>query len=118
VVKIDDLSKEIAKQLSLYTEDVEAEVEEAKDDVSKESVKLLRQKSPKKSGDYAKGWSRKKINKDFVVYNRTAPQLTHLLEHGHVNQDGGRTPGEAHIRPVEEEINQQYLDRVERAIKS
>jgi galactokinase/mevalonate kinase-like predicted kinase len=116
-VKIDDLSKEIAKQLSQYTADVEEAVEAIKEDVSKEAVALLKQTSPKKTGDYRKGWAKKKVGKDIVIHNKTDGQLTHLLENGHVKVGGGRVPAKVHIRPVEEKTTESYLDQVEKAIK-
>lgn len=116
-IRIDDLSKEIAKELSRYTAELEEEVEVIKDEVSKETVTLLRNKSPEKSGDYAKGWARKKIGKDYVVYNKDNGQLTHVLENGHAKAGGGRVPAQVHIRPVEEKIVDSYIDRVEKAIK-
>jgi hypothetical protein len=117
-VKIDGLAKEIARQVVLYTSEVEEKVAAAKDEVTKEAVALLKQTSPKDTGDYAKGWTRKKVGEDYIIHNRTDYQLTHLLEHGHVNRDGGRTPGRPHIRPVEEKTISDYLNRVEKAIKS
>jgi hypothetical protein len=116
-IKIDGLSKEIAKQLSQYTAEVEEEVEQIKDDVSKEAVSLLRKTSPEKTGDYRKGWTRKKIGKDYVIYNKTNGQLTHLLEKGHAKAGGGRVAARVHIRPVEEKTSETYLNRVEEAVK-
>jgi galactokinase/mevalonate kinase-like predicted kinase len=116
-VKIDDLSKEIAKQLNQYTEDVKEAVEEIKEDVSKEAVALLKQTSPKKTGDYRKGWTKKRIGKDFVIHNKTDGQLTHLLENGHAKAGGGRVPAQVHISPVEEKIVESYIDRVEKVVK-
>jgi hypothetical protein len=117
MVRIDDLSKEISNQLSRYTEQVAEEIEVAKDVVTKETVKELKRNSPKNTGSYAKGWTRKKVGKDIVVHNRTDYQLTHLLEHGHANKNGGRTPGQAHIRPAEEKAIKEFTERVERAVK-
>ncbi|MCM3454404.1 HK97 gp10 family phage protein [Heyndrickxia oleronia] len=118
MVKVKDLSKEIARQLSLYTESVKEEVEVIKEDVTKEAVSLLKQKSPKDTGSYAKSWARKKVGKNIVIYNK-APnyRLTHLLENGHVKRGGGRVAAKVHIRPVEEKIVDEYVSRVERAIK-
>lgn len=117
MVKINGLAKEIAKQLSQFTSVVEEEVEIAKDAVTKEGVSLLKQKSPKDTGDYSKGWTRTKDGKAIVVHNRTKGQLTHILEHGHVKVNGGRVAGSPHIRPVEEHMVKDFEDRVERAIK-
>ena len=116
MVKVKDLSKEIAKQLSLYTESVKKEVEVIKEDVTKEAVSLLKQKSPRDSGDYAKNWAKKKVGKNIVIYNRKY-QITHLLEFGHVKRGGGRVAAKVHIRPVEEKIVDDYVSRVERVIR-
>ncbi|NYV66179.1 HK97 gp10 family phage protein [Bacillus sp. Gen3] len=118
MVKVKDLSKEIARQLSLYTESVKEEVEVIKEDVTKEAVSLLKQKSPKDTGSYAKSWARKKVGKNIVIYNKTPNyRLTHLLENGHVKRGGGRVAARIHIRPVEEKIVDEYVSRVERAIR-
>lgn len=61
--------------------------------------------SPVNKGDYKKGWSvrtkRLKFGFEGVIYNRTYPGLTHLLNNGHVkaNQFGtyGRKAGDNHI---------------------
>lgn len=116
-IRIDDLSKKIAKELSRYTAELEEEVEVIKDEVSKETVTLLRNTSPEKSGDYARGWTRKKVGKDYVIYNKDKGQLTHVLENGHAKVGGGRVAAKVHIRPVEEKANETYLNRVGKAVK-
>ncbi|OLN21904.1 hypothetical protein BTO30_12460 [Domibacillus antri] len=118
MVKIGDLSNEIAKQLSRYTKDVEDAVEVAKEEVAKNAVAELKEKSPKLTGRYAKGWALKKVDGRHVIYNRTDGQLTHLLEFGHVKAGGGRVPARVHIRPAEEKAINEFVDRVEKAIRS
>ncbi|MBH0174714.1 HK97 gp10 family phage protein [Fictibacillus sp. 23RED33] len=117
MVKIADLEKEIARQIKLYTTSVEEDLVEAKDEVSRDGVSLLKQNSPEDTGDYRKGWTRKKIGQDFVIHNKTDYQLTHLLEYGHVKAGGGRVSPKVHIRPVEERLVDEYVKRVEKAIK-
>lgn len=117
MVRVDDLSKEIARQLSLYTASVEEEVELAKKDVAKVAVTELRQMSPELTGDYKKGWTSKRVGKDIVVHNSTNYQLTHLLENGHSKASGGRVAAKVHIAPVEEQVVEDYVNRVERAIR-
>lgn len=117
MVKVSGLANEIAKQLSLYTEAVEEKVELAKEEVSKKVVDELKQTSPKLTGDYAKGWTRKKVGNDYVIHNRTKHQVTHLLEHGHVKAGGGRVAPRVHIRPAEEKAISEYIEHVEKAIE-
>lgn len=78
--------------------------------------------SPKGPKNYAKGWSvrtkRYKYGFDGIVFNRTHPRLTHLLEKSHVirNQHGqyGRTgPGHGqveHIGPAAEKVEEYFLE--------
>jgi Bacteriophage HK97-gp10, putative tail-component len=117
VLKIVGLENEIARQLKLYTTSVEEDLMEAKDEVSKEGVSLLKQNSPEDTGDYRKGWARKKVGQDYVIHNKTDYQLTHLLEYGHAKADGGRVSPRVHIRPVEERLVDAFVNRVEKAIK-
>lgn len=117
MVKVNDLTKEIARALQEYSTEVEEGLEEAKVEVAKDTVKRLKQTSPKKTGDYRKGWARKKVGTAQVVHNRTNYQLTHLLEYGHAKRGGGRVAGIPHISPAEEWANDEYLKRVEKVIR-
>jgi hypothetical protein len=117
VVKIDDITNEISKYLRQYTQEVQDEVKQASDDVTKDGVKQLKSTSPKDSGKYAKGWTRKKQGEGYVIHNKVY-QLTHLLEKGHAKRGGGRVAPRVHIAPVEEKMIKDFEKRIERAIKS
>lgn len=117
MVKVNDLTEEITRALQEYSTEVEEGLEEAKVEVAKDTVKRLKQTSPKKTGDYRKGWARKKVGTAQVVHNRTDYQLTHLLEYGHAKRGGGRVAGIPHISPAEEWANDEYLKRVEKVIR-
>ena len=101
----------MAEILDTYAKDVKTATDKSIDKVTKESVQKLKSTSPRKTGDYAKGWTKKKVKgrngiDEVTVHNKTDYQLTHLLENGHVvrNAKGtyGRTNGIKHIKPVEE----------------
>ncbi|WP_371399296.1 HK97 gp10 family phage protein, partial [Bacillus toyonensis] len=49
----------MTKELQRYTHLVEEDLEVAKEEVSKNLVDELQQKSPKKTGKYRKGWRKK-----------------------------------------------------------
>ncbi|MDD9149257.1 HK97 gp10 family phage protein [Sporolactobacillus sp. CQH2019] len=112
-----NLADEIARALQEYTDDVTVELDDVKDTISKEAVSELRATSPKRTGDYAKGWSRKKTAHGYVVYNRTDYQLTHLLEYGHAKRNGGRVRAYPHIAPVEQKVIDKFTNATEKAVK-
>lgn len=116
-IKLNQLTNEIARALTEYSDDVEDDLNRAKDNISKEAVTELKSGSPKKTGDYAKGWARKKTAHGYVVYNRTDYQLTHLLERGHMKRNGGRTKAIPHIAPVEAKVIDGFTKAVEKAVK-
>lgn len=111
-----DLTKEIMSALREYTDDVVEKVEKSADEISKKGVKLLKEKSPKKSGEYARGWSRVKTKGGYIIKNKKY-QLTHLLEKGHAKVGGGRVPARVHIAPVEEQLIDEFVKEVEKAVK-
>lgn len=86
-------------------------------DVAKQARSQLKQTSPRGDGarHYADGWSmrtqRKRGHVEAVVFNKTKPGLAHLLEKGHANRDGGRTPGREHVRPAYEAAERELLRR-------
>lgn len=117
-IPLDQLGDEIAKILSEYTEDVIEGIDEAGQEVAKEAIRELKAKSPKKTGGYAKGWTKKTEKKvgdvsTVIIYNKNKPGLTHLLEHGHAKRGGGRVDGIPHIKPVEEKIIKEFSSKVE-----
>lgn len=123
---LDLVSDQIAKIFDEYDRDMKRKVNNSVDKVAKESVQKLKDNSPKKTGDYAKGWKikrergRNRIN-DVTIHNATDYRLTHLLENGHVirNKKGtyGRTSGRKHIKPVEEYFNSEVVEEIERELE-
>lgn len=102
----------ISATLKEYEQKVTDEVRENVLKVAKEMVDELRENSPKRSGDYAKGW-KSKVTKDkefefeASVYNARKPGLTQVLEFGHVIMNGtrrvlGEVEGIEHIYPARE----------------
>lgn len=118
MVRINQLQNEIMRQLNIYTNEVQAKVKLTQEELGKEAVQKLKKDSPKLTGSYRKGWRLKKEKDRVIVHNATDYQLTHLLEKGHANRDGGRTPPQVHIAPVEEKVVDEYIQRVERDIQS
>ena len=95
-IKIDRLADEVMKGLNKYaevtTENVKKAVRKAASTVRRE----IQTNAPKKSGDYAKSWTTKKVREsshtlEMVVHSRNKYQLAHLLEFGRCLRQGGRT---------------------------
>ena len=112
------VTEQIEAVLEQFMDREDNEVEKAFNKARTETVKKLKETSPKgRRGDYARGWTSRKGKSsamggkyitalDITVYNKTDYQLTHLLERGHViaNQYGtySRTSGDGHISDAEE----------------
>lgn len=116
-ININQLADEINKQLREYADGVGEEMEKVAQKVAKDGVKTLKLRSPQLYGAYAKGWRAKKVNGVWVVHNATNYQLTHLLEKGHAKVGGGRVSARVHIKPVEEQMIDDYVQGVEEAIR-
>lgn len=121
----ESLTVQLDKILDAYEDHVRDVMGVSLNRVARESVKRLRETSPKKTGSYARGWALKKITntgttETVVVHNKTDYQLTHLLENGHriVNKKGewGRTNGIKHIKPVEEWASDELPKEIEKEL--
>lgn len=125
-IPIDRLSAEINKILTEYGNEVQENVDDAARRVTKAGAKAVRgnAQSTFRVGNgeknYAKGWTSKfetgRLSAQGIIYNKDLPGLPHLLEHGHANRNGGRTPGRSHIAPVEQKIIEDFEKAVKKAI--
>lgn len=114
---INNLAVEINRTLRNYAHGVGEDIEKVAEKVAKEGARQLKLRSPiGVRHQYAKGWRAKKVGKSWVVHN-IEYQLTHLLEKGHAKVGGGRVPAQVHIRPVEEEMIDDFVQGVEEAIR-
>ena len=121
-----DLTGQLSEIFDDYQRDFKRKVNNSVDKVGKESVDKLKNTSPKKTGDYARGWRLKRergrngIN-DVTIHNATDYHLTHWLENGHIvrNKKGtyGRAPAHKHIAPVEEYFNSEVVEEIKRELE-
>lgn len=118
-IPVDKLSDEIKNILLEYSGNLQRNINEITPRVGEAGVKALRQESKKafyRTGNYSKGWKLKIAKSNgrvtAIIHNAKAPGLPHLLEYGHANRDGGRTPGKIHIKLVEEQIIKNFEDAV------
>ena len=104
-VKVDDLSKAIQEELNAYSDDLMDGIRKEVAAVAKNCVAEIKAASPEDTGEYKAGWRVVKSYESdddirLTVHNKGHAQRTHLLEDGHANVDGGRTPGTPHIGPA------------------
>ena len=109
-VAFGEIEIELGKILDQYANDVKGAVAAAVKKTGNLARNKLKETSPKRTGEYAKGWTASEYQVDqfgasIKVHNKTRYMLTHLLEKGHANRNGGRTPARVHIAPVEEETS-------------
>lgn len=101
-----DLGKELTKELSKYNSEITREIKKVIKNEAKTLAENLKNDSPDRTGIYKDGWTSEAESDSpfgavYIVYNKNAPQLTHLLEYGHATRDGGRVEGIKHIEPNE-----------------
>jgi len=122
---MESLTVQMSRILEEYSEDLQDATNDAIEKVAKEAVQKLKNTSPKKTGDYARGWKVKREKgrgniATLIVHNKEY-QLTHLLENGHIvrNKKGtyGRAPAIKHIKPVEEWANTELPQEIERQLR-
>lgn len=111
-VKIGNLAREVMKQLDEYGIETGLEVEKVSEEVAEDTAKMLNKNSPKLTGDYAASWTygvgETKRTRHTMIVHAEKPEyaLSHLLEKGHQNRNGGRTPAIVHIAPEEKEATE------------
>lgn len=116
-IEINELSSTVVRNLTQWSEEITDGIEKDVEDVATEGAEKLKKKSPKRTGRYARGWRVYKNKGGRVIRNKDKPQLTHLLEHGHLTRNGKRVRGEKHIEPVEEYVIDELAKRIEERIE-
>lgn len=119
-IDLSELVSAIEDELEEYGQKTSDQVREVVDSVTEEAVETLKATSPKKSGQYAKGWKATATNDTNTgltktIHNQT-PGLTHLIENGHAKQNGGRVEGTPHIAPVEKQAIQTLESRLKQKL--
>lgn len=104
-VKVDDLAAAVLEELHNYSEGVMNDLKKEVKATAKVCVAEIKENSPVDTGEYSEGWKVKTSYNSqddirMTVHNADHYQRTHLLEDGHANVDGGRTPGTPHIKPA------------------
>lgn len=114
-----EIKIDIPDILNTFNAELQKEINAAAKKAANDSVKLLKEKSPKKTGEYAAGWTATNNARSITVHNEKHYQLTHLLEKGHriVGKKSGFVAAKAHITPVEQEMITRYTDEAKKAVE-
>lgn len=120
-----DITVEIMKELTDYTEDVQKGIEKAAARLAKEAAAKLKETSPRSRKDhkhYAEGWAVRKYKENgkltIIIHNKLKPHLTHLLEYGHLDRSGARVKGKEHIEPVQGNLNRDFEKACEEIVRN
>lgn len=121
-IRLDALADAIGAELSSYGEEVTDEVKSVVKAAGEDCKKDIQRRSPKRTGKYRKGWRSTVAYEGtdgirVIVYNATDGQLTHLLENGHAKVGGGRVDGTPHIRPAEQAVERELLQKLREALQ-
>lgn len=122
MTNIGQLAAEINRQLALFANQKSEKVQEIAEKMARDGAAELKVKSPRDTGDYAESWTYKQVKLTrgrgvkFVVHNKDHYRLTHLLEKSHALRNGGRTTAQPHIKPVEQQMIQDFEDELRRGL--
>ncbi len=116
-----NLADLIDNELKIYSKDVQTKLNDIVKSKAKKLKEKIQESSPVKTGKYKKGWTVKEdINGlgdvTATVYNKAKPQITHLIQNGHVTRDGGRVAGRDHISSNRDQIEEELIEDIKKAI--
>lgn len=106
------LKSSIDLMLREYGEEVRQIVPKVTKEVLVEASDELKSAGDFKGKKYRRSWTYDIDDFGYrvegIVYNEKHYQLTHLLEFGHVKQNGGRTRAFPHIEPVNKQVQEKF----------
>lgn len=118
------LAEALQQELESYSKGLTERVNEAGQTAIKKLKKLTKASAPKASGSYRKNIAvTTRTNelgvKTFVWYvKKPDHRLTHLLVHGHVTRNGGRTKANPFLKNALDAVLPEYEENVKEAIKN
>ena len=123
-IRVDELDQRIADVLDKYRGLIRAGVEDEMEGAAAIAMRIVRDKSPVRSGKYKKGWKLYREKAKFrsqlqtlTVYNKTQYRLIHLLEFGHQTAKGTRTKAYPHVQPAEDAAEKALIVGTRRVIE-
>ncbi len=123
-IRVDELDQRIADVLNKYRGMVRDGVEDEMEGAAAIAMRIVRDKSPVRSGKYKKGWKLYREKAKFkgqlqtlTVYNKTQYRLIHLLEYGHQTAKGTRTKAYPHVQPAEDAAEKALIVGTRRVIE-
>lgn len=123
-IRVDELDQRIADVLDKYRGLIRDGVEDEMEGAAAIAMRIVRDKSPVRSGKYKKGWKLYREKAKFkgqlqtlTVYNKTQYRLIHLLEYGHQTSKGTRTKAYPHVQPAEDAAEKALIVGTRRVIE-
>ena len=128
-MKAEQAFSQLQSEITEYGSEVLFALQEVTKEVGEEAVQKLKSSSPRskgkssyKGGHYATKWTTEsdragKTDTTTIVYNKKPTyRLTHLLEHGWVARNGRRVPGQEHIKPVDDWVQNEVIEALARKL--
>lgn len=111
-----DLRDEINSILDEYGDKAQDALKQAIEETAEDSVSDLKRLGGFKGRKYRNSWTNEetstRLNYGQTVFNKRHYRLTHLLEFGHVKQNGGRTRAFPHIADVNNQAEKRVMTRL------
>lgn len=124
-IGVSDFRDVVNDILTEYGDQAREAVELACKDTARETAKELQSADgtvDKFQGgkEYRKGWTSKveltRTGAQAIVYNKTKPGLSHLLEFGHALRNGGRSTAFNFIAPIDATVGDKLLDNIDKRL--
>lgn len=122
---VDNFAATLESMLSSTIQKCDERVSKAVEQSTRKGLKLVKQNAEKGglnewSEKYVGGFSshieRGRMETSGEIGNKGKPGLVHLLEKGHATLTGRRTRAYPHMAPAFEEMKEDFIERVEKAV--
>lgn len=127
-IKVSQLKKAVIDCLETYCDEVISETKSAVDEVTDETLKIVRDHAPadkrksRRKGKYKRSLKTRTMyesvteKKNVIYASGDEYRLTHLLENGHALAKGGRTAPQPHFKYGDDYANKELPERIAKRI--